>query len=127
MDSCLKCVFLDIVQSSGQFQKFLSGETFEENCGLWNVADPLFHVDGSFRQGKSDDRNLPCAWGQDAGDDFERGGFPRPIGTEQPHYLATVEGEGDFVQNFRGSITKHDFGKLDDRFRHGRKTPGAVF
>src|ERR1039457_4494290 len=107
-DPRLQRVFGHAMQAPRYFQKLLAGEAFEQDRCLWHIADPLFHIDSSFGQGKSRDGHASGRGSQDARDDLDSGGLAGAIGAEQADDLAPVESERYAMQDFRGVVAQDD-------------------
>jgi hypothetical protein len=52
--------------------------------------------------------------GRNAGNDFERGGLARSVGTGQPDYFAPLQLERNFVQDFRGAVTETNLAEINN-------------
>src|ERR1022692_1006504 len=98
----------------------LAGETFEQDRCLGHIADPRFHIDSSFGQGKSRDGHASGRGSQDARDDLDSGGLAGAIGAEQADDLAPVESERYAMQDFRAVVAKDDLVERGYGFRQER-------
>jgi hypothetical protein len=103
------------MEASDQFEELLAAQTLEETRRFRHVTDAVLHVDGTFRERKTSDRNSSAGRRQNAGEDFDRRALAGSIGTQQADNFTFVEAERNLVENLRLAIAKDEPVDFDQR------------